>query len=226
MDGTSFSSPDSFGGFGGGNYNAGADSGSPYATENFSTMGSFGTGGTGTATHEATRSPTPASDGTSTSQMIGYGLGGAALLGAGMKAFGGGGGTKVNLDPYGTGAQAASEAQMLWKRYNTGEIMPGDQAKIAQWQQAQIQQTKDYYAKAGLSDSSMAQEAIGQIGQQADQMRQQAHQNLLAPAMQATGMANDYAKGLVAYQIQQDQQAQQAQKEFMATLATIGMALL
>jgi hypothetical protein len=223
---TSFAPTDAFGGMGTSYYTPGASS--PSNPNNY-TLGGMGSSylnpGSPASDVSASQFGSPGtSGGMSTGNMIGWGLG---VLGTGMaaKSAFGGGGPNVNLDPYGTGAQAAGEAQMLWKRYNTGEIMPADQAKISQWRQSQTQAVKDYYKKAGLEDSSMAQEALGQVGKQADDMIAQSNQNLLQPAMQATGMANQYAQQLVQYQIAQDQQKQAAQAGFMQTIATLGMGL-
>ncbi len=168
-------------------------------------------------------SPTTAGGGMSTGQMVGAGMLGLGALGF-MRGGGGGGG--VNLDPTGFGAQMTGEAQQLWGMYQKGEITPSDQSRIANWEQQQTKATQDYYERAGLGDSSMAKEAVGQVGAHAQQMRQQANQNLLGPAMQASGLADQYSQRLVQYQIQQDQAKQQAQQQFMGTIATIAAIAL
>lgn len=150
-----------------------------------------------------------------TGQKIGAGLAGAGAL-YGLTHAGGGGG--INPDPYGMGAKMGAEATQLWDLYNKGEINPADQARIGQWEQQQKQSVRDYYQKAGLGDSSMAKEAEAQVGTHAQNMRQQANQNLLQPALQATGLANRYGQELLQYQMQQDQAHQQAQQNFMQTV--------
>lgn len=155
----------------------------------------------------------------------GIGLGAYELFGGGG-IFGGKGGGNINPDPYGMGAQMGAEARQLWDVYNKGEISPADQARIGQWEQQQTQAVKDYYQKAGLSDSSMAQEAVKKVGVDAQNMRMQANQNLLQPALQATNLADQYGMQLVQYQMQQDAQKQQAQQQFMATIGTIAAIAL
>jgi len=226
---TNFASPSTFGAFGGDYGGLPGASMTPNYMGNMSAPG-FGlpsalTAPAGSSPLETSPSSAPAQaplsgGGMSAGTMLGYGAMGAGLLGA-AGVFGGKS-SAPNLDPYGLGAESAAQAQSLWKTYNTGSLLPGDQARIAQWQQSQTKAAKDYYAKAGLSDSSMAQEAIGQIGQQADSMRSQANQNLLQPAIQATGLANQYAQEMVNYQIMQDQQKQQAQQQFFSTIAQFG----
>lgn len=116
-------------------------------------------------------------------------------------------------------AQDAALASSLVNQYNSGQLNAGDAASIAQWQQGQEEATKQYYANAGLSDSSMEQQAIGQVHAQAVQMRQQALNNYLQPALTATGLAFGQAQTLLNYQLQQDQQKQQAQSNFLQVLA-------
>jgi hypothetical protein len=115
--------------------------------------------------------------------------------------------------------QAANTA---YGQYSSGQLAPSDQLAIAQWQQGQEQQLKNYYAQAGLGDSSMAQQALGQIGTQANAMRDQARQGYLQQALQATGAAGQPISQAVYSQLAQDQQARDAQQNFMSTLAMMG----
>lgn len=163
---------------------------------------------------------TSASVGSSGIPWGGLALGAGALYGYSQMGRSPG----INPDPYGMGAQMGAEAQQLWGRYNKGEMNPGDESRIAQWEQQQTKAVQDYYQKAGLGDSSMAKEAAAQVGVHAQNMRQQANQALLGPAIQATGLANQYAQQLLQYQLYQDQQKRSAMSNFMGTIGTIAGA--
>lgn len=193
-------------------YNAGFDAGSGAGTA------------VGGAAGAAAGAAGAGSGGFGWGQALGYGaMGAGALYGL---FGGGGGGSNVNPDPYGIGQQMSAESSRLWGMYNKGEITPAEQAQIGQYEQQQSQAVKDYYHKAGLADSSMAQEALGQVKQHANLMRLQANQSLLQPAIQASGLATEYANQLYQYNLMQDQEKQQAMQNFMGTVGTVaGMVL-
>ena len=109
--------------------------------------------------------------------------------------------------------------QGLINQYNNGTLSGADAYNVAQWEQQQTQATKDYYARAGLSDSSMAQQAISGIQAQAASMRTQALQNYLSQGMSALGGAAGTLSPIIQAQINADQQAQQAQQNFLQTMA-------
>ena len=107
--------------------------------------------------------------------------------------------------------------------FNKGQLQPQDQYNIAKWQQDRLQASNDYYAKAGLADSSMAQEAAAGITAQGEAMKGQALTNMLNNGLAAAGVANTYTQQQVQLQVQQDQQLQQSQSNFMQILAMYGM---
>ena len=78
---------------------------------------------------------------------------------------------------------------------------------------------KQYYAQAGLGDSSMAQQAMAQIDAQAVQMTQQALNNYLQQGSSAAGVAAGPMTSAVTGQIAQNTQAMQQQQAFMTALA-------
>ena len=79
-------------------------------------------------------------------------------------------------------------------------------------------QVKQYYARAGLSDSSMEVQALAQVDQQAESMRQQAINNTLRQGLNALGIANPTLTAGINAGVQQDQQFQQALSRFFASL--------
>ena len=165
-----------------------------------------GTTGAGTGTGAATKA------GMSTAQKIALGLMGAnTLLG----------GKPQPLNPTLAGAAAPSQAvsNSILAQYQSGQLNAADQYSIAKWAQDTKASKQAYYAKAGLADSSMAQQDIAQVDAQAGAMRDQALQNMLQGGLNAAGIANSALGNAVQLQMQQDQQAQQAQQEFFGMLA-------
>jgi hypothetical protein len=128
-----------------------------------------------------------------------------------------------NADPQKVGTAAGTTANALIDNFNKGQLQPTDQYNIAKWQQDQLQSSKDYYAKAGLADSSMATEAAAGISAQGEAMKGQALTNMLHNGLAAAGVASNYSSQQVQLQVQQDQQLQQSQSNFMQTLAMYGM---
>jgi len=157
--------------------------------------------------------------GMNTAQKVALGLSGAntvaQLLGAGQK--------KINTDPYGVGAAASTTATSMLQKFNSGQLMPSDQAGIAQYQDQATAAARDYYQKAGLADSSMAQQAIAQVGAQADQMRQAALNNMYNQAMTAAGISGNYAQAAVQQAVSQNQQLMTAQSSFTNLMMQYGM---
>lgn len=129
----------------------------------------------------------------------------------------------INTDPYGAGAQISSQAQNMMAMYQKGQLLPSDSSRIALWQQSATAQIQDQYARAGLADSTMAQQATQQVGLQAEAMRQQALTGMMNSALNMAGVANSYVTNMVNLQVQQDQQLQQAQQQLMQTLTMYGM---
>jgi hypothetical protein len=151
-----------------------------------------------------------ATAGMSTAQKIALGMSAVntvgQLVGVGQKT--------VNTDPYGTGAAAGATSTSLLQKFNSGQIMPSDQAGIAQYQDQATAAIRDYYQKAGLGDSSMAQQAIAQVGVQANQMRQAALNNMYSQAMSAADVSGQYATAAVQQAVSQNQLLMTAQSSF------------
>ena len=118
-------------------------------------------------------------------------------------------------------APAQGVEKQLLNQFQTGQLTGADAQAIAQWTQQQTAQVNQYYEQAGLSNSSMHQAALTQVSQQADQMRQQALNNMLSNGLSAAGVANPLISTGVTAGVQQDANAMQAMQNFLNTLANM-----
>jgi hypothetical protein len=117
-------------------------------------------------------------------------------------------------------ARPAQEVgNQLLAQYQTGTLSSSDQFAIQQWVQQQKAAIKQYYAKAGLSDSSMAVNALSQIDSQAETMRQQAIANELKQGLSALGIANPALTAGVQAGFKQDAQLAGNSAAFLQELA-------
>lgn len=108
-------------------------------------------------------------------------------------------------------AQPVQEiSDSLLAQYKAGTISPSTSFDIQRWKDQSIAQTKNYYAKAGIPDSSAAQSAIANIEAKAVAMEDQARQGLLTQGLNAAGVAAGPASAAITAQAQQDQNLQQA----------------
>jgi hypothetical protein len=109
-------------------------------------------------------------------------------------------------------AQNASQLQSVGKdlinKSQQGTITPAQQAKIENWRSQAIAQTKDFYARAGLGDSSMQQSAIDNINQQATAATEQIIQQNLTQGISALGQSDASNQTLANVKFQQDSQTQ------------------
>lgn len=96
----------------------------------------------------------------------------------------------------------------LVQRAQQGTVTPAQQAKIELWRNQAIAQAKDYYARAGLSDSSMQQSAIDNINQQATAATEQIIQQNMQQGIAALGQSDASNQALANVKFQQDAQTQ------------------
>jgi hypothetical protein len=155
-----------------------------------------------------------------TAEKIKLGLNGAGLVAGGIAAFGKKNPPPPSVDP--TGGKTSATANALLDQFNKGQLSPVDQTNVAMWHQNALAASDQYYAQAGLADSSMAQQAHAQIGQQAESMKQQALNNYLQEGLNAAGIAAGPLATNVQNTLNQDAQVQQAQAQFFQTLAMLG----
>lgn len=162
----------------------------------------------------ATSGATGAATGMSTAQKIALGL-------MGWNAFGGKKQKKQPLNPdlMAGATPAQNTSNSILDQFNKGQLNAADQYNIAKWAQDSKAKKQQYYAQAGLSDSSMATQDIASIDAQAGAMRDQALNNMLQVGLQAAGIANSATGNAVQLQMQQDQAQQQAQQQFFEMLA-------
>lgn len=80
----------------------------------------------------------------------------------------------------------------LVAQYRSGKLNQADQYAIDQWEQGAIAQTKDYYARASLSDSSMAKNAEASIHNAAVARKQEALNNLLTMGTNILNITDRY----------------------------------
>lgn len=141
----------------------------------------------------------------------------AALAAASVAAF-------SKPTDYSAPLQAAAQpaldaANKLYAQYASGQLNAADAASVAKYNTDQTAAMKDYYAKAGLSDSSMAQSSAQQIGQQTAAMQSQLSNAELQSALSATGVAVGPLEAAVTQQIATDQAQSTNQANFYAALA-------
>ena len=144
-------------------------------------------------------------------------------------------GLGLNYEAYKKGSSAASSlnsiaapssavSNQLLSNYQTGTINPSDAFQISQWAQQQTAATQQYYANAGLSNSSMEAAALGQIQSQAVAMRGQALQNVLSAGLQAAGVAQGPQMAAVQASVAADNALSSASSNFINALAKMNTA--
>ena len=115
-------------------------------------------------------------------------------------------------------------SNQLLANYAAGKLNPGDQYAIQQFVQQNVAQAKQYYASAGLGDSSMAQQAIAQIEAQGQAMTSAALQSYLTSATQLATAGNAPITAGINQQIAADQQLQNSQSNVLLALAQMAAA--
>ena len=115
-------------------------------------------------------------------------------------------------------------SNQLLAQYASGKLNPGDQYAIQQFVQQNIAQAKQYYASAGLGDSSMAQQAIQAIEAQGQAMTSAALQGYLTSATNLATAGNAPITAGINQQIATDQQLQNSQTNVLQALAQMAAA--
>jgi hypothetical protein len=116
-------------------------------------------------------------------------------------------------------------ANQLLAQYKAGTINAADAFNIQQTKQAAINRANDFYAKAGIPDSSQLQGTIANINQQADAQTEQARQNLLTQGLNELNVTDQTQVEAIKAQIAGDQAAAKALTDFMTMLGTLGARL-
>lgn len=121
----------------------------------------------------------------------------------------------------GLGAQQKQTASGLVSAFNNGTLNPAESAGIDTWAQNQVNALKQFYANAGQSDSTQAQQAIAQVQQQAVNMKNQASQNLLQVGLSTLNGLDANTVAGINLNLKGDLAAQQAQADFASTFAKL-----
>jgi hypothetical protein len=103
------------------------------------------------------------------------------------------------------GADQRAVGESLIQQYQSGKLNPADQYAIDQWEQGAVSQMKDYYARAGMADSSVAQNAAAEIHNKAVAMKQQALNNLLTMGTNILNTTDQYQQMAIQAEMQGDQ---------------------
>lgn len=119
------------------------------------------------------------------------------------------------------GTQQRQTASGLVSAYNNGTLNPAESAGIDTWAQQQVAALKQYFAQSGQSDSTQAQQAIGQVMAQAEQMKNQARENLLKLGLNELNGLDQNTAMAVRATLQGDIAAQEAQSQFMEQFAKL-----
>jgi hypothetical protein len=107
----------------------------------------------------------------------------------------------------------------LLSNFQKGQISGADAYAISQWTQSQKSAVDNYYAQAGLSNSSMHQQALQNVDIQAQGMQQQALQNVLKNGLQAAGVTNPELNAGITAGVNADNQAITTLQNFINSLA-------
>jgi hypothetical protein len=119
-----------------------------------------------------------------------------------------------------TNAAKTSEiSNKLLSDYQAGQLSGADQQSIVQYRQDQKAAVDQYYAKAGLSNSSMHTAALQQVETQAETMRQQSLKNMLSGGLSAAGTSNSALTSAASAGLSESKDTSAAIQEFMTMLA-------
>lgn len=126
--------------------------------------------------------------------------------------------SKKAVGKYGElGGTQRGVANEMIQQAQAGQINPADQYSIDQWQQQAIAQAQQYYSKAGLSDSSMANGAINEIKAKATAMKEQARQQLLQTGITALNTVDKYSAAAIQAEMAGDQAAAAQATNFLSS---------
>ena len=107
--------------------------------------------------------------------------------------------------------------EQLLAQYESGKLNAGDAARIDQWEQSAIAQSRQFFSRAGTADSTQAQTSEQNIKQQAEAMRQQALKGLLTTGLNTLNVTDQYQAAGLEAEMQADQQATQAAMNFLGS---------
>lgn len=105
---------------------------------------------------------------------------------------------------------ASGTGRTLLDSFNKGELTPGQEAQVKTTTASNMAAVNDFFAKAGIADSSIATSARGQVNDQASILTNQLLQGNLQDALAALGLGGqEYGAVVGAGQFQQNLTLQQ-----------------
>lgn len=106
-------------------------------------------------------------------------------------------------------------ASALLTQYNSGKLNAGDAASVQQFTTDALAKSRQYFAQAGLSNSSQAAAAEAQIQAQAAAMQSQMLQGYLTSAMNELNITDANQVAGITAELQGDQQATASAANFL-----------
>lgn len=112
------------------------------------------------------------------------------------------------------GTQSAAAQQMV-QQAQAGNLPAGDQAAIDQWKTQAIAQARNYFAKAGMANSTQAKQAESDIAAKAEAMKAQQIQTMLQTGLQELNITDQNQRAAVTAEMQSDQAAAAQMNNFL-----------
>jgi hypothetical protein len=117
-------------------------------------------------------------------------------------------------------ATTQAVGQDLINKAEAGTVTSAQESQIQLWANQQKGALKDYYARAGMGDSSMEASAMANIDQQAASMREQIIQQNLSQGLSALGMSDTSNTNLANAKLQQDNSINQMMMNLAKAMGT------
>jgi hypothetical protein len=112
-------------------------------------------------------------------------------------------------------------ADQLIAQYNSGKLTAADTTSIENWKKAALAQTRDFYDRSGISDSTQAMEVERRIEETAVAMADQARQGALKQAISAYGAVTPTLTAAIQADAQTQSATEQAQVNFFNLLQRV-----
>ena len=120
------------------------------------------------------------------------------------------------------GTTGQQTAQQLLDQYKSGQLSGPQQASLQQLSQNARNQINNYFASIRQSDSTAHQQALAQVDQQAESMKNEMLQQALNSGLQAIGVAAGPLNNVAQYTLGQDRNLQAAFANFANALGNFG----
>lgn len=115
------------------------------------------------------------------------------------------------------GAPQREVANQMIADAQAGRINPADAYAIDQWEKSAVAQSRDYFAKAGISDSTMSTGAENDIHARAAAMREQARTTLLQQGIDTLNVVDKYTVAAVQAEMAGDQATAKQATDFLSS---------